>query len=238
MASLLPVLALGFLLGMRHATDADHVVAIGAIVSRERSLRGAARLGAVWGVGHTLTILLVGGAIILLEIVVPPRLGLTLELTVAAMLIVLGGLNLRQGAWRANAPHGHPHLHADLAEALLDRRLGARAAAGALRPLLIGVVHGLAGSAAVALLVLGTLRDPRWAAAYLLVFGGGTVIGMTMITVALALPLAAAARRFADVNRYLAVSAGLLSVAFGLFLVYQIGFVDGLFTAHPRWTPG
>ena len=242
MASLLPVLALGFLLGMRHATDADHVVAIGAIVTRERSLRSAAQLGAVWGVGHTLTILLVGGAIIVLGLVIPPRLGLVFELTVAAMLIVLGGLNLRRGARGARAththPHVHPHVHEGVAERLLDRGLGAMGGVSALRPLLIGIVHGLAGSAAVALLVLGTLRDPRWAAAYLLVFGGGTVVGMTVITVALALPLAAAARRFAGVNRYLAVSAGLLSVAFGLFLVYQIGFVDGLFTAHPHWTPG
>src|SRR5262245_29743594 len=93
-APLLSILMLGFFLGMRHATDPDHVVAVSTIVSQERTLRGAARWGALWGVGHTMTILLVGGAIILFGIAIPPRIGLTMELSVAAMLILLGVLNV------------------------------------------------------------------------------------------------------------------------------------------------
>src|SRR5262249_35244699 len=119
----------------------------------------------------------------------------------------------------------------------LAERRRTRAAAHA-RPLIIGVVHGLAGSAAAALLVLGAIRDPRWAAAYLLIFGAGTIAGMMLITTALAMPFADTAHRFARANRDLSLASGLLSVAFGLFLVYQIGFVAGLFPAHPRWTPG
>jgi len=101
----------------------------------------------------------------------------------------------------------------------------------------VGVVHGLAGSAAVALLVLTTIHDPRWAVVYLLIFGVGTIAGMMLITVALALPFSFAGTRFAWVNRGLITASGLLSLCFGLFISYQIGFVNGLFTNHPNWTP-
>jgi high-affinity nickel-transport protein len=119
----------------------------------------------------------------------------------------------------------------------LDRRLAHLGAYRAVRPLVVGVVHGLAGSAAVALLVLGTIRDAGWAVAYLLVFGVGTVAGMLLITTALAMPVAYAARRFERLHRGLGLAAGVLSLAFGVFLFYQLGFVHGLFIGHPQWTP-
>jgi high-affinity nickel-transport protein len=255
MVSLFSILFFGFFLGMRHATDADHVVAVTTIVSRERTLRAAAPIGAIWGLGHTATILVVGGAIILFGIVIPPRVGLTMELSVALMLILLGGLNLavfmrhtRAVARREAHAHGgnatpHEHVHnagheaADATLARLDRRLGRFGAYRLVRPLIVGVVHGLAGSAAVALLVLGTIRDPLWALGYLVVFGVGTIAGMLLITTALAMPFAYAARRFGRLHRALGVVSGLLSLAFGVFLVYEIGFVHGLFTSHPQWTP-
>jgi hypothetical protein len=106
-----------------------------------------------------------------------------------------------------------------------------------LRPLLIGIVHGLAGSAAVALLVLGTIREPRWAVFYLLVFGVGTIAGMMLITAAIALPYLLASYKIAWLHRSLVTGSGVLSLAFGLFVSYHIGFVDGLFTNYPRWTP-
>ena len=107
----------------------------------------------------------------------------------------------------------------------------------ALRPLVIGIVHGLAGSAAVALLVMTTIRDPWWAITYLFLFGIGTIAGMMIITAVIAMPFAFTVRRFSGWNRGMAVASGVLSLAFGLFLSYQIGFVDGLFTTHPLWTP-
>jgi high-affinity nickel-transport protein len=247
MISLLSILLLGFFLGMRHATDPDHVVAVTTIVSRERTLRAAAPLGAIWGLGHTVTILVVGGAIILFGVVIPPRVGLSMELAVAVMLLLLGGLNVSGIVRHAHAIAGHEgtghthagdHEHADAALARIDRRLGRFAAYRFVRPLVVGVVHGLAGSAAVALLVLGTIREPLWGIAYLVVFGVGTIAGMLLITTALAMPVAYAARRFERLHRGLGLASGVLSVVFGLFLVYQIGFVDGLFTGHPRWTPG
>lgn len=231
--SLATILALGFFLGMRHATDADHVVAVSTIVSRSRTLGAAAPIGVLWGLGHTLTILLVGGAIILFGVVIPPRVGLGMELSVGLMLLVLGGVAvatvLRERAGHAHGPgHAHPHAATPAPEAGPPRSL---------RPLAIGVVHGVAGSAAVALLVLGTIRDPAWAMAYLVVFGGGTVAGMLLITTAMALPMVVAARRFDRVRRALGVGTGFASIAFGFALIYRIGFIQGLFTGHPEWTP-
>jgi high-affinity nickel-transport protein len=263
--TLLSILTLGFFLGMRHATDADHVIAVTTIVARQRSIRSAAVIGSVWGLGHTLTILIVGGAIILFSVVIPPRVGLAMEMAVAFMLIVLGILNLTGALqWIRDtiAPgsaglHAHAHIHGDYAhshvhghgpaehghaddetpQAWLDRRFGGLGLYQMARPLVIGVVHGLAGSAAIALLVLTTIRDPGWAIAYLLLFGLGTIAGMMLITAAIAAPFAYTSARFEGVNRHLRTATGVLSLAFGLFLVYQIGFVDGLFTADPHWQP-
>jgi high-affinity nickel-transport protein len=222
--SLITVLVFGFFLGMRHATDPDHVVAVATIVSRKRTLRAAAPIGVLWGLGHTFTILVVGGAIVVLGVVIPPRLGLGMELAVAVMLVLLGALNVRnvfrERAFRPEHHHGHG--------------LGKLSS---VRPVLVGVVHGLAGSAAVALLVLGTIREPLLGVAYLLIFGAGTIAGMLIITVALAMPIVAAARRFEGLHRALALLTGIASILFGVFLVYDIGFVHGLFAARPVWTP-
>lgn len=214
------ILVLGFFLGMRHATDADHVVAVTTIVSRERSLRAALPIGLLWGLGHTATIFVVGGAIILLGLAVPPRLGLGAELLVAIMLIGLGALNVRA--------------------VLASRRVAAsreRLRRASARPVVVGVLHGLAGSAAIALLVLGAIHEPLWAMTYLLVFGVGTIGGMFLITTALAVPVALAAERFGRLHRVLGVVTGVASVAFGLALAYQVGFIDGLFTGQPHWSP-
>ncbi|MEO7917561.1 MAG: hypothetical protein ABIR16_07940 [Dokdonella sp.] len=225
-----PVLALGFFLGMRHALDADHLVAVATIVSQERSIRAAAPIGILWGLGHTLTILVVGGVIILFGVVVPPRLGLAMEFCVAVMLIFLGGLNLRR-VFRHS-------LRLPLADRALDHfRTHHGRRTRSFRPLFVGIVHGLAGSAAVALLVLETIRQPAWALAYLAVFGVGTIAGMLAITLAMALPIVAIWVRFERMHFALTVATGLASVIFGIVLVYQIGFVHGLFGAHAQWTP-
>ena len=270
MVAFFSILAIGFFLGMRHATDPDHVIAVTTIVSRQRKLGRAALTGAFWGVGHTLTIFVVGSAIILFGVVIPPRLGLSMELSVGLMLVILGLMNLIS-FWRtaknispeshhsakSEIVHAHPHAHGDYIHthphghspeahphrndrtplALLDRLFGRIGLYQQLRPLIIGIVHGLAGSAAVALLVLTTIRDPRWAVAYLLVFGVGTVAGMMLITMSIASAFNFFGSRHKSFPRVLGLASGLLSLAFGVFLVYQIGFGNGLFTGHPMWTP-
>jgi hypothetical protein len=262
------ILVIGFFLGMRHATDPDHVIAVSTIVSRERSIAKAGLIGALWGLGHTITIVIVGAAIILFNVVIPPRLGLTMEFAVGLMLILLGILNLTGVTkWmsekfspahpRVEGEHAHLHEHDSRLHYHWHSHTPAKEHHGdslpapswvgnpvahlgwfhSLRPLFIGLVHGLAGSAAVALLVLSTIHNPRWGVFYLLIFGVGTIAGMMLITAGLALPFSYASTRFGWLNRGLIVGSGALSFCFGLYITYHIGFVDGLFTSHPNWIP-
>jgi high-affinity nickel permease len=268
MIGLLSIVVLGFFLGMRHATDPDHVIAVTTIVSRYKKIGHAAMIGVFWGLGHTLTILIVGSGIILFGWVIPARIGLSMEFSVGLMLILLGVLNLTgMLQWITNtvspngalpgAAHSHPHSHGDYIHShphqhgpeahphapaqtplsWFDRHFARLGLYQVVRPLVVGLVHGLAGSAAVVLLVMTTIRNPKWAIVYLLVFGLGTIAGMMLITGAMVLPFAYADIRFSRLNHGLRIASGLISVAFGLFLVYEIGFVNGLFTSHPQWTP-
>jgi nickel/cobalt exporter len=244
------VVGLGLVLGMRHSTDADHVVAISTIVSKQRSIKNAAMIGSVWGLGHTITVFAVGALIILFGVEIPPRVGLSMEFSVAIMLVLLGVLNLtgilqkvmarlsRAVPARTSSIVRAPQTPSENpAETSLARSVAGLGLFQLVRPLAIGLVHGLAGSAAVALLVLSTIHDPAWATAYLLVFGFGTLIGMMLMTTAIAVPLAAAGDRSNRLGRYFGVASGMVSLCFGSFLVYQLGFIGGLFTSHPQWTP-
>ncbi|HET7439871.1 MAG TPA: high-affinity nickel-transport family protein [Terriglobales bacterium] len=267
MIGLLTIVAVGFFLGMRHATDPDHVIAVSTIITREHNVKRSAMIGAAWGVGHTLTILAVGGAIILFKITLPPRLGLAMELAVGVMLIFLGVKNLGGLLnWSAQqapieAPMGHlqqPHYHShgDYVHAhqrgqsrkhphdpehnpvaRLDRWFTRSSLYQLLRPLIVGIIHGLAGSAAIALLVLSTISNVRWAIAYLAVFGIGTVLGMMLITLTLGSTFSYGQKRFARIGQHFGWAAGLISVGFGIFIAYEIGFVNGLFTSNVHWAP-
>lgn len=300
MLTLLSLLAVGFALGMRHAMDADHVLAVTTIVTRERSLRAAAGIGLLWGIGHSLTVFAVGSAILAMGLVIPERFGMAMEFAVGMMLVVLGAMTLwtlwrdmctggvvtlpgamgtheahyvglsaralagaatgaparaavRYGAiaqaGRSGA-HAHVHAHGDtmhthshrhggghghgeFATVLgrLDRWFGRLTPYQVLRPILIGVVHGLAGSAGVALLVVTGVGDTLRGVAYLAVFGAGTTVGMMAITLLIAAPLATAGGRSAVLGLVLRFAAGWLSLAVGLFLMYRIGYVEGLLGA-------
>jgi high-affinity nickel permease len=248
--SFVGILILGFFLGMRHATDPDHVVAVMTIVTKQRGIAKAGVIGALWGMGHTLTIFLVGAAIILFKVAIPPRLGLSMEFAVGLMLILLGVLNLT-GVLRWLQLRFTPSMctcDPVLVEAksitvapstgkFLERHLRELGLYNALRPIVIGTVHGLAGSAAVAILVMTTIADPWWAIAYLLLFGLGTIAGMAAMTTAMAFPIVYTGRQMFRWSHALTVGSGVLSVAFGAFISFQIGVGGGLFTGSPHWTP-
>jgi hypothetical protein len=275
----LGIALLGLLMGMRHATDPDHVIAVTTILSRERRFTAATRIGIVWGFGHTLTVLAVGALIIVFKIAIPTRLGLAMEFAVAMVLILLGvgaaAHLVRRIVWRmAGVPlsaaampivHSHPHSHgeglhrhihahphsaahdspgfSDVEMQKHNHRLpmDAMSSFAARRPLLrsfgVGLVHGLAGSAAIALLVLSAIPEPLWATLYLAIFCVGTIIGMGLITTAIATPFLVAARRMSWLHQGFITCSGLLSFGFGLFLAYQLGVVDHLFGIIPVWTP-
>ncbi|HJQ19716.1 MAG TPA: hypothetical protein VJ867_05145 [Gemmatimonadaceae bacterium] len=210
--TVLPALALGVALGVRHATDADHVAAVGTIVTESRSAGRAALIGVAWGAGHSVSVLLVGGILIVLRIPMPVRVALAFEFLAALMLIGLGVRSLVRGTTAAQAM-------------------------SAVRPLAIGIVHGLAGTAVLALLVLGATRDAVSAVAYLVSFCLGTIIGMSAITAALALTARYGAQRLLTFDRGVRVAAGIVSLAIGLALAHRVTMRDGLFAATPSWTP-
>ena len=208
------IAVVGFLLGVRHAVDPDHVVAVSTIATRTTSFRRAAGVGALWGIGHTLTILTVGGGIVFFRAAISPRVGLAMELSVALMLILLGFQNL------ASARHANPP------------------APSVTRPFIVGMVHGMAGSAAVVLLVLATVSDPWLALAYLALFGLGTVTGMVLVTATIALPASIAMARVRHARRWLTVASGVASVALGVLLASELTDREtGVLSASPVWTP-
>jgi high-affinity nickel-transport protein len=230
--ALLTVLGLGFLLGVRHASDPDHVVAVSTFVTAHRE-RGAARwLGLFWGVGHSLSIFVVGAAIIVFKIVVPARVGLSFEFLVGLMLVGLGALNIL-GRRTSFGPVEHSHgglVHSH------EMTFGWLDAPGHLllrRSLLVGLVHGLAGSAAAALLVLATIKGTGAALLYLAVFGAGTLAGMCLLSGAMETAVRSAS---GIAPRTLTLGTGLASAAFGAYVMYRIAFIDGLFLAAARWT--
>ncbi len=243
----LSALALGFFLGLQHATDADHLVAVATIMTRERRFTNGALVGALWGAGHMTTLTVVGALIIGLKLTVTTTVSDVLELAVAAMLIVLGLLRLRD-ARRAPQPvpdvhlvadhdhgraaavvHSHPHVHAGehahehphVHPSRWLASLGWRSGWPAGRALVVGAVHGLAGSAAISLLVLTTLRSTGTAVLYLLIFGIGTICGMTLLTAVMAFPVSMALR-YGRAQRTIALCAGIGSIAFGLFYGYRL----------------
>ena len=245
-------MVLGLLFGVQHATDPDHVVAVATIVARTRRFGAGALVGAFWGLGHTVTTTAAGIAIVAFHVAVTPRLAQVLEMVVALMLIALGVARILW-VFRDSDPvpvahlgephvhelgpalHSHVHTHAGVAHrhphahppARLLRALQTVGPVQALRSALVGLVHGLAGSAAVALLVLSTIRGTGQAVAYLLVFGLGTILGMTAITGGLSLPFTIGALRIERARRPLALATGALSVGFGIYLAVQTGVVSG-----------
>ena len=215
--------ALGSLLGMRHALEPDHLTAVSTLVTGERSSVRAAMLGASWGIGHTLSLVIVGASLVVLRAEMPARIADVFEMFVAIMLVGLGiraiALAVRQGAIGPTHTHHHGHVVHRHAGATPHVHLGRWTLAR--RPLLVGAVHGLAGSGALTALVLATLTSTAARITYMTLFGFGSTLGMAILSGLLGWPLAKiGANR--TIIRALSIGVGCLSIGLGIFWGYPL----------------
>jgi len=227
-ASLFAAFGLGLLLGIQHALDPDHLIAVSTIVSEQRDFKWASLIGAFWGLGHTTTLFIVGMLVIGLRVTIPPRLGSGLELSVASMLVILG-VNVLRKSFGAERVHLHTHSHNPETHTHFHVHENPKQDHGhghpfkaMRRPFIVGMVHGLAGSAALMLLVLSTIESPLGGLLYIVIFGLGSVGGMLLLSGIISLPFILTAQRFTLMNRWIRVIAGVASVGFGLFLGWEI----------------
>lgn len=235
---MISLLLLGLLLGMRHALEADHLAAVASLATRTRSTRGTILQGAVWGLGHTITLLVVGGACLLLRAAISARVAAVLEGVVGVMLLVLGAdvlLRMRRRRIHFHV-HGHAdgtvhfHAHRHAPEEAHDpgRHQHAHAAGFPLRALLVGLVHGLAGSAALLLVTLTTLSSAWLGVAYIAVFGLGSIAGMAALAAVISLPLHGTARTLAGWTNALEAAIGAGTLLVGGWVLYNTPWVQGL----------
>jgi ABC-type nickel/cobalt efflux system permease component RcnA len=228
-------LALGFVLGLRHALDPDHVAAVSTFVTEERNLLRSSLVGIYWGMGHTAALAIFGAGIVAFRWVVNPRLSQFFEFAVGCMLIILGlrvlfQIRKRQAIHAHTHTHGgttHSHLHFHLAEGGHEHEhhtLRFRK-----KPFVVGVVHGMAGTAAVLLVVVGAIPSLLLAFGTILIFGVGTIGGMMAMSVLMSVPIALAAGRWLAVERGIRLLAGFFSLGFGIFWAWQVGFLQAYF---------
>jgi len=232
--TLLTTLMLGFALGIKHALDADHVVAVSTIVSQYRNPFRATLAGVFWGIGHTTTLLLVGIAVIGFKLIIPEQLALAMEFLVGIVLVVLGFQTLWQFLPKKKHAHIHDHghemhAHEHAHSPIKEEGNVQHHALHQHKSLLIGMLHGLAGSAALMLLVLSTIQLAWEGVVYILIFGVGSILGMMIISTLIGLPFTLSSGRFTSINHVIKFSAGTLSVVLGIFVMVNIGFVEGLF---------
>ena len=232
--STLAVLGIGLVFGLRHATEVDHVVAVSTIVSQHKNVLRSAAVGAMWGAGHTASLLVIGALVLLLRVAIPERVSGWLEFGVALMIIGLGISALWRALRRSSEVHVHQHSHDGLShkhvhfhEKQTRHEPSSHSAHShdvsriGWKPLLIGTMHGLAGSGALTLLVLTQINSPWVGMLYLGIFGLGSIVGMLLMSGLIGLPFALTSRNLTHVHHRLQTVAAILSICFGLWYAYQ-----------------
>ncbi|MDX2428922.1 MAG: hypothetical protein QNK22_09570 [Xanthomonadales bacterium] len=233
------IIFLGFLIGMQHAMEADHVAAVASLATRSRSLASTARQGAAWGAGHALTLVLFGGLVLVMDTLVPERFAQGLELAVGFMLVALGFDVLRRLVRdrihfhlhrHDSTVHFHAHSHTGVQTHADDLHQHEHPESFPLRAMLVGMMHGMAGSAALIILALNSVSSITQGILYIALFGAGSILGMALLAAVISLPLRYSARGFTWAHNGLKASVGLLTIGLGSKLIYELGFVQGLLT--------
>ena len=235
------LLIFGLLFGIKHATEADHLAAVSTIVTERQSVTGSALIGALWGVGHTVSLVVAGVAVLLLHVRIGEKLSLFLELGVGVMLVGLGANALRRIV-RGDKLHRHSHSHGSRLHAHFHlheendapsdhhhRLKYERWTNIRMRPLIVGMMHGLAGSSAVVVVVVSAISSPIAGLGFIAVFGVGSIFGMLLMSTLISLPLRFTALRFRRASQAVQMLAGAFSVGLGAMMIYEIGFQGGLF---------
>lgn len=216
------LLGLGFILGLKHALDADHVVAVSTIVSQTKNLKKSSLAGAIWGVGHTATLFLVGLVILVFKLAIPDKLALSFEFIVGVVLVVLGVDVLRKVI--KGKVHLHEHQHGDSVHTHLHSHKESPSHNYIHKSFVVGTIHGLAGSAALMLLVLTTVNSIFQGLLYILIFGIGSIVGMLIVSGIIALPFLLSSK-FDKINNIVKILAGTISIVLGFTIMYEIGLL-------------
>ncbi len=234
------LLGLGLIFGLKHATEVDHVVAVSAIVSEHRSVFRSALVGGLWGVGHTASLLVVGVVVLVFRVAIPTPVANWLEFGVALMIIGLGLLAMTRVLRRRSDVHlhkhshdGQSHVHVHFHEATTQHGQSSThshaVSSIGVKPVLVGTMHGLAGSGALTLLVLTQIKSAWLGLLYLAIFGVGSIVGMLLMSGLIGLPFTLTSRNVSGFHHWLQTAAAGLSIAFGLWYAYETGFASGLF---------
>jgi len=225
---ILTSLLLGFMLGLSHALDADHVVAVGTLAAETENLKRSSILGLFWGMGHTVTLAVLGTIVLSLKWHIPPMVATGMEVLVAAMIISLGGLLL----WRVQRPltfHTHTHSHDDKAHTHVhvhvekhDTHVHQHFKNSLRKAFGVGVVHGVAGSAALTVGVMATMPTTLLGFAYIVVFGSGTIAGMFVMSTVVSVPFILMAQRSTYWQKRVKACAGIFAIGFGSILAWSL----------------
>jgi len=218
------ILLIGFVLGLRHATEADHLAAVSTIVSEKKNLFAASLVGGMWGIGHTISLFAVGLIVIFLKLQISASLAAKLESLVGLMLLILG-VNALRKLFKTREIHAHTHEHEGHAHTHIHTHTSEKSEVShhrfSPRSMAVGMVHGLAGSGALMFIILPLISSPIVALSYILVFGIGSIGGMVVMSFLIGLPFHFTADRFNHLNRGIRLCSGLFSTSFGAFIIYQ-----------------
>ena len=215
METVLGLLFLGFFLGIMHAFEADHMIAVSSLVAKTKNIKKSSLLGAIWGVGHTTMLLIVGVVVLATKAVIPQNIALSFEFIVGIMLVVLGLSNI------FGFKHLHKHVHTAREHLHLHFHKSSHKHRHEIKSLAVGMVHGLAGSAALTLLVLATVESIYHGIFYILIFGFGSVLGMFIVSSLISLPFMAI-KNFEKVSRGIVTFAGAIGVVFGFIVMAEV----------------